>query len=112
MFFREIHSALIFAKAMDGRTIRGFRSTLTCQTYFTFSLVKLDLVGRSLRPNSKTNFSNSVYHEMKTKRTSYLRLIYVIDYFTSILNKNGPGDPFILKWFLESRFVRLICESC
>ena len=53
---REIHSALILAKAMDGRTIRGFRSILTCQTCFTFSLVKLDLVGRTLGPNNMTTF--------------------------------------------------------
>ena len=63
----EKHSALILAKAMDGRTIRGFRSILTCQTCFTFSLVKLDLVGRTLGPNNKTAFQTQSMIQGKLK---------------------------------------------
>lgn len=66
-FFQRIHSALILAKAMDGRTIRGFRSILTCQTCFTFSLVKLDLVGRTLGPDNMTAFQTQSMIQGKLK---------------------------------------------
>lgn len=52
---------------MDGRTIRGFRSILTCQTWFTFSLVKLDLVGRTLGPKNKIAFQTQSMIQGKLK---------------------------------------------
>lgn len=52
---------------MDGRTIRGFRSILTCQTCFTFSLVKLDLVGRTLGPDNMTAFQTQSMIQGKLK---------------------------------------------